>query len=41
MGKMPVFIQVDEGGELARSRVFCFLDQELGVLLQTTGGYAS
>jgi hypothetical protein len=41
MGKKPVFIRVDEGGELARSRDFCFLLQELGLILQTTGGYAS
>eukprot|EP00978_Attheya_sp_CCMP212_P030984 scaffold115760_cov65-Attheya_sp.AAC.3 len=41
MGKKPVFIQVDEGGELARSRDFCFLISELGLVLQTTGGYAS
>jgi hypothetical protein len=41
MGKKPVFIQVNEGGELARSRDFCFLVQELGLILQTTGGYAS
>jgi hypothetical protein len=41
MGKKPVFIRVDEGGELARSRDFCFLVQELGLILQTTRGYAS
>jgi hypothetical protein len=41
MGKKPVFIRVDEGGELGHSRDFCFLLQELGLILQTTGGFAS
>eukprot|EP00978_Attheya_sp_CCMP212_P035013 scaffold150155_cov50-Attheya_sp.AAC.1 len=41
MGKNPIYIHVDEGGELANSTDFCKAVVGLDLILETTGGYAS
>jgi len=41
MGKTPLYIRVDEGGELAKSAEFCRTVVGLNLILETTGGYAS
>eukprot|EP00978_Attheya_sp_CCMP212_P033185 scaffold132841_cov57-Attheya_sp.AAC.1 len=41
MGKNPIYIRVDEGGELANSTDFCKAVVGLNLILETTGGYAS
>jgi hypothetical protein len=41
MGKTPLYIRVDEGGELAKSSDFCRTVTGLNLILETTGGYAS
>eukprot|EP00978_Attheya_sp_CCMP212_P000292 scaffold531_cov30-Attheya_sp.AAC.1 len=40
-GKNPIYIRVDEGGELANSTDFCKAVVGLDLILETTGGYAS
>eukprot|EP00978_Attheya_sp_CCMP212_P028087 scaffold95999_cov85-Attheya_sp.AAC.1 len=41
MGKNPLYIRVDEGGELANLTDFCRSVVSMNLILETTGGYVS